>query len=158
MKKISLLLILNLTAILLLFIACDKTCVMKPPKDLKPIDWENYNSVYNVFYNYYALCNKQKYEDEKKNIMIYGWIYPQWEGWFILRDSPNNANENLAYPWIRILSFEVETEFQAKLDTCDLTKKCFIKGKLIFNCLHSGMCSTSVPEIIISNLDDVYFE
>ena len=64
MKKICLLLILSLAAVL--FAACGKFCLEKCPKDIKPIDWENYNSVYDVFYNYYRLCSEQRYEDSEK--------------------------------------------------------------------------------------------
>jgi len=155
MKKINLLLILSLAAVL--FAAC-KNCMLKPPKNVKPIDWENYNSVYDVFYNYYRLCSEQRYEDNEKTIMVSGWLYRLWGGDFILRNIPNHTNENLEYPWIGIKTFEVEEEFNAKIDTCDLTKKCFVKGELIFACLHSGLCSSSIPLIIIKNADDIYFE
>jgi len=132
--------------------------MLKPPKNVKPIDWENYNSVYDVFYNYYRLCSEQRYEDNEKTIMVSGWLYRLWGGDFILRNIPNHTNENLEYPWIGIKTFEVEEEFNAKIDTCDLTKKCFVKGELIFACLHSGLCSSSIPLIIIKNADDIYFE
>jgi len=158
MRKISFLIISCLTAKLLLFSACDKACGTKRPKDVKPINWENYNSAYDVFYNYHTLCSEQRYEDSEKTIMVSGWLYRLWGGDFILRNIPNHTNENLEYPWIGIETFEVNKEFNAKIDTCDLTKKCFIKGKLIINCLEKGMCSTSIPEIIISNVDDIYFE
>ena len=144
--------ILYLTTLLLLSASCEKI-----PKDVKPIDWESYNDVYNVFWNYYTLCSKAKNEDAHKNIMIYGWMYPQWGGGLILGDIPNKVNVH-EYPCIDIKFFGIATELQAKLDTCDLTKKCFIKGKLIFNCLNKQMNSKSVPEVIIKNTDDIYFE
>jgi len=41
MKRI----ILCFTAILLLFTDCNKDCIIKHPKDVKSIDWENYNDI-----------------------------------------------------------------------------------------------------------------
>jgi hypothetical protein len=158
MKKISFLIILCLTAILLLFAACDKTCGIKSPKDVKPIDWENYNSVYDVFYNYYRLCSEQRYEDSEKTIMVSGWLYRLWGGYFILRNIPNHTNEDSEFPSIQLLIYGIEKEFIAKIDTCDLTKKCFVKGELIFGCAEAGLCSTSAPLIIIKSVDDIYFE
>jgi len=156
MKKINLLLILSLVAVL--FTNCGKFCLEKRPKDIKPIDWENYNSVYDVFYNYYRLCSEQRYEDSEKTIMVSGWLYRLWGGGLILRNIPNHTNENSEYPRISLLAFRVNEELYAKIDTCDLTKKCFVKGELIFGCAEAGLCSTSVPLIIIKNADDIYFE
>ena len=67
MKRI----ILYLTALLLVFFACEKSCLEKKPKDVKPIDWENYNDVYTAFWNTYSACSESK--NAKREIMVYGW-------------------------------------------------------------------------------------
>jgi hypothetical protein len=64
MRKISFLIISCLTAILLLFTTCEKNCIGKRPKDVKPIDWENYNDVHTVYWNYVSLYSERKQEDE----------------------------------------------------------------------------------------------
>jgi ABC-type oligopeptide transport system substrate-binding subunit len=71
MKKINLLLILSFAAVL--FAACEKNCIGKRSKDVKPIDWENYNDVSTVYWNYVSLYSERKQEDEGKTIKISGW-------------------------------------------------------------------------------------
>ena len=52
MNRFRFSIVLRFTIVLLLFAGCDKNCKIKYPKDLKPIDWENYNDVYDVIWNY----------------------------------------------------------------------------------------------------------
>jgi len=171
MKKI----ILSLTIILLLFAACDKGCKIKRPKNVKPIDWENYNDVYDVFGNYNTLCSETKEKDRGREIMICGWIFQGIEenpfynisrtfaiisneediflgnfstrgtGIYVCLDYSNN-NENLI------------NSLKIKFDTTDITKKCFIKGKLSFKCLHIEKCSKAVPYIILEDMNNIYFK
>ena len=70
MKRI----ILCLTAIVLLFTACDKGCNIARPKDVKPIDWENYNDVYDVYWNLLKFCSEPS-NDDGRYIKISGWIF-----------------------------------------------------------------------------------
>jgi hypothetical protein len=154
MKPTQIKIILSFILFAIAFSACEK---IKIPKDVKSIDWRNYNDVYDVFWNYYTLCSEIKKGDEDKIIKVYGWIYPQWGGGLILGDRPNKVNER-EYPWIDIRASVLATELQAKLDTCDLTKKCFVEGKLTFNELYTQLGCKSVPEIIIENTDDIYFK
>lgn len=158
MRNINLLLISCLTAILLLFAACDKFCMEKRPKDVKPIDWENYNSVHTVFWNYHSTCENVKHEN--KEIMAFGWIYSNGDGFFVLTDVTNYTPYEIPHVIIRP-DYKVSNgnEFYAKLATCDLTKKCFIKEKLMLCCTETMLaCSKSTPAIVFSNIDDVYFE
>jgi len=159
MKKLSFLMIVCLAAILLLFAACDKNCNTKPPKDVKPIDWENYNDVYTVYWNYVSLYSKRKQEDEGKIIKISGWKAWSYDA-FSLCDDAKYADRNLGYtaafPHIDIKFYcpEVHT----MLDTCDLTKKCFVKGKLSFHEREAGLCNKVIPVIIVTDINDVYFK
>ncbi|MDR1180547.1 MAG: hypothetical protein LBL13_01010 [Bacteroidales bacterium] len=160
---------------MLVFTACGKICrSVKPPKDLKPIDWTHYNDVYTVSGNFYTLCSDIKSEYKDKEIMVYGWIWDSpYEDkiieiiknkfYFCLIENPDKINEtprlqnSIAVSVVRVSPIEKE-QIQMKLDTCDLTRKCFVKGQLFFNCLHTMGCSEAVPEIFITNADDIYFE
>jgi len=168
--------VLCFTAILLLFTGCNKDCIIKRPKSVKPIDWENYNDVYTVYWNLLKFCSEPS-NDEGKDIKIYGWIfqgliYP--DGKPLPVDSKNfvliSNEEDIFYAnyctrggvGIAIGSVHRDSlnffDLQSKLDTSDITKKCFIKGKIGFICLHTGKCSQSEPRIYLQDVSDIYFE
>ena len=156
--------ILCLTALLLLFTACEKTCSVKKPKDVKPIDWENYNDVYTVYWNYSSVYSKRKQEDEGKIIKISGWITqhsPPNANLFALCDDSKYAIRSSGYktsPPIMHIDGYFVPGLQAMLDSCDLTKKCFIKGKLGFREIPSGFCTGAMPIIEITDINDIYFD
>ena len=164
MKKISFLLILSLTAILFLFIACDKDCKIKYPKDIKPIDWKNYNDVHTVFWNYYTLCSETKEKDRGKEIMVSGWISQgtHKSALFFVEDvSKINDNNNTPSAIGNIPITSRYVELQSILDTSDITKKCYVRGRLDFDCLYviSRVCeSQSRPKINILSANDIYFK
>jgi len=152
MKRI----ILCLTALLLLFVACEKNCLEKKPKDVKPIDWENYNDVYTAFWNTYSTISESS-RIEGKDIMVYGWVLPNYSAHgFTLVTETHGSDKP-----VRLAGkphFQVYCGSKEKLDTCDLTQKCYIKGKLAFNRIKAGSCSVAVPEIKIEDIDNFYFD
>ncbi len=163
MKKVFLLVGLCITAVLLLFASCEKHCMGKRPKEVKPIDWNNYNDVHTVFWNYYTFCSKVKQEDEGKEIMVSGWILqsPLVDGLYLLNDISQASIRPIPRTHLPILILRNPTEILQKLDTCDLTKKCYIKGELLFNCLEtmSRVCeSEAAVELIVYNASDIYFD
>jgi hypothetical protein len=86
-----------------------------------------------------------------------------WRSWshdnFNLCDDAKYADRNSGYanpfPFVSIRCSI--PEFKTKLDTCDLTKKCFIKGKLDFTPAPLKGCKTHTI-VVITNIDDIYFE
>jgi len=57
--------------------ACKNKCA-KVPKDLKPIDCENYNDVKTVYWNFYRFCGKDEpwlYDNSCDTIRVEGWGY-----------------------------------------------------------------------------------
>ena len=175
MKRI----IIAFTALLLLFAACKEKydCKMDHPKDLKPIDWENYNDVYTVYWNFFCFCSKVKENPLNREIMVCGWIFQGVEGkypfdnlyftlisneedifWWncstrgkgvVIRPYCKDSNGNFIDP---------RDSLRIKFDTTDITKKCFIKGRLGFECLNTDGCSMAVPEIILEDINNIYFE
>jgi len=145
--------------LLLLFTACEKSCNVKPPKNVKPINLENYNDVYTVYWNYISLESKRNQEDEGKIIKISGWKAWSYDA-FSLCDDAKYADKSLGYtaafPHIDI-GFNFP-EAHAMLDTCDLTKKCFVKGKLSFHLIEAGFCNKAIPVIEVTDINDVYFK
>ena len=146
--------------------ACKQACIyqIEKPANVHAVDWDNYNDVYTVFWNYYTFCSETKKEDSGKEIMISGWIRKNSgsiHGISANRFSlveEDKVNAELSYPFVDILG-RVGEELQTILDTCDLNKKCFIKGSLIFNCLKTvSVWDESVPEILLENTDNIYFE
>ena len=147
---------------------CTKFCVdqIKKPANIPAVDWDDYNDVYTVFWNYYTLCSEAKKDDSGKDIMIIGWIYsgdrPISTTRFSLTTEENRFEvSTYKIPIVGIRTHgDMEKELQTKLDTCDLSKKCFIKGKLVFRCEEgpSKTCSKSKPEIFLENIENIYFE
>ena len=164
MRKISFLMILCITAVVLLFANCDKNCKIKYPKDLKPIDWENYNDVYTVYWNYCTVSsetNKKIEQDRDKDIMIYGWVcFPHSINHeFALSEYPNGSGIMCTIgilPPIDTIN-NIVGQVRVKLDTSDLTKKCFIKGVLRLRPAPVKGCKC-VPHIDILDVNDIYFK
>ena len=152
MKRI----ILCLAAMLMLFAACQKNCVEKRPKNVKPINWENYNDVYTAFWNTYSTISESSSMREK-NIMVYGWVLPEYSEYgFTLVTDTYDSDKSLRL--VGKPHFRVYGGGTQKLDTCDLTQKCYVKGKLSFNDIRAGLCGVAAPEIRLENIDDFYFE
>ena len=178
MNKIKFLTVFCITTLLLLFTACkkdckkenckeeDDPCKIDRPKDVKPIDWENYNSVYDVYWNYYALTcevNKKIDEDEGKDIMLYGWIFQgvmdyTFDGYkFILIGNEEDIfswNSSILSSGICVWSSGIRDSLIDKFNTNDVTKKCFVKGNL--SCYSRARYIS--PEIIMVDINDIYFE
>ena len=162
MKKI----ILYITALLLLFSACKKSCKIKYPKDIKPIDWENYNDVYTVYWNSRTVfddANNKIEQDRGKDIMMYGWVhFGDFSNIhsFALRQSFNSDIKcAVGVPLIQIDSINyLHEQVQAKLDTSDWSKKCFISGKLMGVSFSDMNCTWIEPRIEITDINNIYFE
>ena len=153
MKKV----IFSIIAVLLLFAACDKNCKIKYPKDLKPIDWENYNDVYTVYWNL-AHCCSESINIQSDTIKISGWKV-QSRDLFALGDDAKCA-ETLFVPspsTVVYIDFDF-LEAYAFLDTCDLTKKCFIKGKINYTPNEFTSRCFIEPKIKVMDINDIYFE
>jgi len=155
MKRI----ILHLATILLLFAACDKNCLnlKEKPKNLKPIDWENYNDVNTVYWNLYSFEGEMV--PVHTEIMVYGWVHYQ-DGisarGFTLVDDPNIILDTHGRPKIDVENGFVE--LQAMFDTNYLTKRCFVKGKLFYSGITYGFCNIIEPGIYVTDINDIYFE
>ena len=155
-------LLISFTAILLLLSACEKSCLEKRPKNVKPIDWENYNDVYTVYWNYRTLCSEIKTEDLGREIMLTGWVrlpLHNGEDYFSLVSDVAEAGEYpgpVPTPNISIAMYSDSIRYY--LASCDLTKKCFIKGRLDISCHDlSGICeSKAYPHLL--NVGNIYFE
>ena len=142
--------ILYFAVLILLLTACKNGCKIDYPKNVKPIDWENYNDVYTVYWNYHQECPGRQ-EDENKEIMVYGWLHDS--DMFLLAD--RNSNPNGGNPHIII---QAANQVPTIIDSSDLKKKCFIKGILGLCNFPTNDCCHVVPLIMITNINDIYFE
>jgi hypothetical protein len=152
--------ILYFTALLLLFAACKPNCEPKIPKGVKPIDWENYNDVYTVKWNYTGDCSTTG--KTGLTIKMYGWIFhPQtaYPSLFcMLSDSLFIEANNPKCAMVHVRCIEDIEHLKAKFDTSDLTKKCYVTGELFIADRPTNDCCTTEPEIMIMDANDVYFE
>ena len=138
--------------------SCKPNCDPKIPKDVKAIDWENYNDVYTVNWNYVRKCMEPN-SDIGKYIKVYGWIvgdYPLIDPFFLV----SNGEKTMIYVKF---SYEVDYDelinsLKMKFAANDITKKCYVTGKLSLEELPDNVCCRTMPIIIINSADDIYFE
>ena len=152
---------------IVLFVCSCSTCKIDKPKNLKAIDWNNYNDVYTVYWNNVKDCSEIGY-DTTKYIKVYGWIRNNYNGFsFELVSSKEDIDsQDGRIIRIDILANVGDYEYQkilvdslkAKFDSTDLSKKCYIRGELSYNELADNKCCSTVPRIYITNIDDIYFE
>jgi len=168
--------ILYLTALLLLSVSCKPNCEPKIPKGVKPIDWENYNDVYTVKWNFTKECTNTN-NDTGRDIKVFGWIFQGTEDsyppvdpeMFPLIDKKENifainCSVGTSF-YIRTGYFENHEDYinlidslKIKFATSDITKKCYVSGKLSGESFADNKCCWTDPVIIIDSVDDIYFE
>ena len=167
MKAIkSLTLLMGLYTVVLFAAGCDKGNETKRPKDLKPIDWENYNDVYTVYWNCKMLDCSQA-GDTGNILKIEGWllqpganIHEIKPDEFCIVGEPNliyldNKNGTIL---IQTATPEIAEQMRIKFENSDLTRKCYIIGRFVINPLYmNGWCGTS-PKIIMTDADNIIFE
>jgi hypothetical protein len=147
---------------------CDKPT--KIPKDLETIDWENYNDVRIVSMNFRKKCWETNYNLAGKDIKVFGWIFQGTEGWyppvnhtvFPLIDKEANIFEINSCVGVAIyIRFEGDANqsdtLKTKFSNSDITKKCYVSGKLFFADMSDYCCRVNA-EIVIYNADDIHFE
>ncbi|MDR1878606.1 MAG: hypothetical protein LBQ64_03460 [Bacteroidales bacterium] len=163
MKKVFLFL---LTATLIVT-SCQKGCGVRRPRNVNSIDWNNYNDVYTVYWNLSGECSKEnrRYNEDSVIIKVSGWKAWSYDR-FSLCDDPKYANQELGYtgasPIITVHYFGKDSLFSAKfnekMDTSDLTKKCYITGRIFMKDLPKMFCCRTVPQIHLNSVDDIYFK
>jgi len=144
---------------------------IEKPDDVLPIDWENYNDVYTVFWNYRSKKCSAKTGVIGK-IKVFGWIsvLDLKENELLLVSNLervpvsnfDNVYDSYIYENIAVLkvsiNYPIVDELKAKLDTCDFTKKCFVEGNLVVEDRKEAPLCSIVPYIFLRNINDIYFE
>ena len=160
MKKVKFLVILCISLITGLALLCSSCkekgqCEeIKKPKNLKPIDWKNYNDVYTVYWNCFGYCGDRRDGESGDTVNVYGWR-PNFYDLFCISAVPESKERPKEVIWVVWQSEDV----YAKIAAADLTKKCFVRGALRLGCLYEmGGCSVVDVSIIVTNPDDIYFE
>ena len=143
--------VLKFTAFLLILAGVFSSCKekegqcgeIKKPKDLKPIDWENYNDVYTVYWNYFGYCDDREF-DTGDTVSVYGWKSNFYDLFYISAVPEDNKHP--------VIGIKVSP---AQIAAADLTKKCFVRGLVILPCLDDMGCSVVSVQILATN---IYFE
>ena len=147
-------------SMIVFFLSCKSDfCEIKKPKDIKPIDWENYNDVYTVYWNFISDCiifgdwpSNGSWQLEK-TIKIYGLI----TGYSLHSGSLNFKNQDLDKSVTVSITNEIEKEIYEKLYAPNWPKKCYAKGDLHLKPIETECCIV-FPLIIVNSIDDIYFE
>ena len=148
----------------------EKCGEIKKPKDLKPIDWENYNDVYTVYWNY-KINGCSKYGLTGEIVKVSGWIF-QGKGEpyhppvnptdFQLMSNEENIFSHNPYERggvtlsVRYYGSSEDLEsLKAKFSTTDITKKCYVSGEIFIDELMDDTCC--YPYLIIFS-NNIHFE
>jgi len=159
--------IVQLIVIVLLsfaYFSCKKNCNIDRPKNLKPIDWENYNDAYTVYWNYTGDCADFPLGKTGKTIKMYGWIfqptnvYPH--SFNLLSDSLLVEDGNPKCAMIRVQCFNAEEleKIKAKFDSSDLKKKCYIIGEIVVFDEPDNHCCLTSPDVLIEGTNSIFFD
>ena len=162
--------------------SCVRKCdvEIERPSDVMPICWEDYNDAYHVFWNIFKSdCSgigtltgktiKISGKFEKREIHRGEHVTVK----YVLK-SVHEYEHKAIYdivsvkytflvPLVEISCPNILEEFLEKIDSADLTEKCYIEGKLcIGNATHykddRDQCCFTVPYIHLESIDDIYFE
>jgi hypothetical protein len=147
----------NLLIVVLLVIAGSFFACEKIPKDVKPIDWENYNDVYTVYWNCYSSCKEIKNEYAGKTVKISGWRIWSRDLFSLCDDAKCAEIFFVPSPLESVVIDFCFPEAQTLLDTSDLTKKCLIKGKIRLKMEKMSGCKV-FPVIEVTDINDIYFD
>ncbi|MDR2887519.1 MAG: hypothetical protein LBV26_05910 [Bacteroidales bacterium] len=179
MKTKNKIILTSLYTVILFAFSCREKCHIDlvKPADVKPIDSESYNDVYNVFWNYFEEYYRGAWS-LTDSIKTYGKIDTctlDTSHSFVLI-SEHEYEHNIIYdfiqeyrlypgPAINVFCHSIADELQSKLDSCDLTGRCYIKGELKIGAVggHGGIngpddCHFTFPHIFLKNINDIYFE
>ena len=140
------------------------------PADVKPVDWENYNDVYNVYWNYRIDNGILEEGPTGKTLKVEGWIAPiNWQdeimpGYFKLANRPYGQIKD-QMDWyekydigIEAATSEVAEQLRMKFENNNLDKKCYITGELVMIFLIGLSRNSIVPRIVITDVNNVIFE
>ena len=138
---------------------------VKPEEELLPIDWENYNDVNTVWYNFHSNDCSTVTRRPGKTIKIAGWLMQPGGNlheigpeFLYLTNRPNQIFFS-ADPTVTVqVSIECIDPLKIKFTNSDLTKKCYITGELTIEDLSINNGCMAIPLIWITDVDDIYFE
>ena len=140
-----------------------------PPKSFSPIDWDNYNDVYTIYWNYEIDNSILERGPTGKILKAEGWVVPiNWQEeikpyYFKLIDVPYKQIQT-QMDWyerytvyVRTATPKVGEQLRIKIENSDLSKKCYITGDLVIEFM-DGAWNGYTPIIEITNADNVIFE
>ena len=140
---------------------CKKQCEQPfQPNEIPALKTNDYNSCEAVCKNYYyLLCDGNQNEfpywsRQGDTIMVCGYIYEDWDGnrhLFAIVDSPNNASERKFLLHINTIGSSVQLP-----EEVDISKKCYIRGRLAFEPLYSSGPYYMIP--VIADIQELLFE
>ena len=176
MKSIIKILIICGAVTALFVFSCKKpNCKIEFPDDIKPIDWEGYNDVNAVFWNFHTSDCRGSGYPTGYIIKIYGKIDPStfdyassvFHSFFLVCEQEHDFNfdylnnYNYSAPSVKIFCHTIGDELQDKFASCAFTEICYIKGELSIGALGGDDyydCCYTVPAVILHSIDDIYFE
>jgi len=178
-----------LSAVLLVLVglffltACERNCdtSITKPNDLLPVDWDGYNDVFTVWWNFRSNDGEpHNYLTQGRTIKIYGTFGNYSFGFnndgsgMIFFDLVDEQERDFFDPgWVSENPYTISVRFQIHPDSlidkdelldllsiwASLTKRLYIRGSLTTGAGGPHWCPGSIfPQIILNSLNDIYFE
>ena len=151
--------LLTIWLVALFAFSCKEKC--DKPNDVKPVDWESFNDVYTVYWNF--VTNDFNAIPDGKTIKVCGWVnanpHVSVGAGFLLYDKVVADHYDI---YLDVSSFsrdDMDDKIQELFSNNDLKKKCYVRGKLHKS--RSGNPHSPCryyPSIKLLDIDDFYFE
>jgi hypothetical protein len=157
------------SSIILFITSCgnkqENSCPPPLGVEFNDIDWNTYNSVDTTYINNNLECSDSKtYVRKGKTIKICGWKIQNNDNFSITDDSLYAIGEHSyhhSFPMNINYPSEIQEKLSILINNSDLSKKCYIVGKLYFEKIMDGdgdWCCQVAPYIFLENIEDIYFE
>jgi len=132
---------------------------MEKPANIKPIDFENYNDVYTVYWNYRTYCDETD-PNPGDSIKVWGWItnysLPSTGTFFIYSQPQGDYRRRVIFV---LLPKHVGNELAMKMVNITFPAKCFLYGEVMLPCLEEGTCRNKVTvSLYVNDVNNIYFE
>lgn len=133
---------------------CAETCYdIEKPANLRPIDWDDWNDAYTVYYTFYDNEEDACYDHDGDTIMCYGNIYVSPYAGIKLEVKGSDDLEIV----FNLHGSEIDSLYNM-LNNTSHSDTCFVKGiHKLFN-YDIQCCKIVIPKITVNRIEDIFFK
>jgi len=153
-------------------VSCGGECgnYFQKPANVKPIDKENYNDVYTVYWNYFDKVSLPLDTEPPLSydtvlmcgyVAVYGMDKSDSLLWYpkLIDDSIKAMYYSNAEPEVYFYGIDAISDQVKILINNSIPNKCYIKGIVEFDFIQQGACDIhSVPKLKITDIENIHFK